>query len=176
MEVILIPVCNRPPAIIDAEDFEKKILWVHRSGHSYELRICDYRWSDTGTRGRISPAINISRGGRGFAVRLHRLIAMAKPGEIVDHKNFNTLDNRKSNLRILTPRESTIWRRPLKRSSTYRGVHWDRTIGKWRAQTSANRTRIHIGVFDKEEDAAMAYDAIAPSLFGDFAQLNFPHT
>lgn len=42
---------------------------------------------------------------------LPRLILNAKKGQIVDHRNRNPLDNRKSNLRVVTPRQSCLNRK-----------------------------------------------------------------
>lgn len=39
---------------------------------------------------------------------LHRIIANAKPGQIVDHINRDTYDNRRCNLRIATRSENAI--------------------------------------------------------------------
>ena len=35
-------------------------------------------------------------------IKMHRIVAGAKPGEYVDHVNGNTLDNRRSNLEVVT--------------------------------------------------------------------------
>lgn len=47
--------------------------------------------------------IRAGRGdGSGRIIRLHRYIMCAEDGEVIDHVNRNTLDNRKSNLRRCT--------------------------------------------------------------------------
>lgn len=37
---------------------------------------------------------------------LHRIVMDAKPGELVDHKNQNPLDNRRENLRLCTRKQN----------------------------------------------------------------------
>jgi len=60
------------------------------------------------------------------------------------------------------------------KSSQYRGVSWNKAVGRWYAHiTGANRPR-HIGVFAVEEEAARAYDAAALAAWGEHARLNFP--
>lgn len=49
--------------------------------------------------------------GEGKSILLHRYIMGAKKDEWVDHINFNTLDNRRENLRLVTPSENRIHQR-----------------------------------------------------------------
>jgi hypothetical protein len=44
----------------------------------------------------------------------------------------------------------------------------------WHAQITKKGKRYQLGFFDKEEEAALAYDAAATELHGDYARLNFP--
>ncbi len=52
---------------------------------------------------------------------LARIILKAKKGQTVDHKNRNALDNRRSNLRIVTHRQNML-NRILKNSTGFIGV------------------------------------------------------
>lgn len=45
------------------------------------------------------------RNGRTFTVRMHRQVAKTPPGIVCHHENFNSLDNRRSNLSNLDPLE-----------------------------------------------------------------------
>lgn len=109
-----------------------------------------------------------------FFVHLHRLIANAQPGEIIDHIDRNPLNCRRGNLRRVT-RQQSIWNQgPAHRrcTSKYKGVWLWRPNGRFVAKISYNGKRIHIGYFDSEEAAARAYNAKAVELFGEFAYLN----
>lgn len=66
-------------------------------------------------------------------VYLHRLLLNAEPEQKVDHVNGNTLDNRRSNLRICTTSQNS--QNSKKRSggsSRFKGVHWRDDAKKWR--------------------------------------------
>lgn len=97
-------------------------------------------------------------------VCLHRLIAGAKPKEIVDHINGNTLDNRRENLRIVSNRvnsQNSYLRRENKTASKYIGVTIHKCKGriKWRARFYYHGTgHVSLGVFKTELEAAIAYD------------------
>lgn len=111
----------------------------------------------------------------GKIIRLHREILNAPAGLEVDHENGDTLDNRRSNLRLCT-RQQNAQARVRKRAgatSQYRGVSWNFQNKSWKAQIGHNNKRIHIGEFDDEIEAAKAYDAKARELFGEWASPNF---
>ena len=106
---------------------------------------------------------------------MHRLMVDAPKGMHVDHINGNSLDNRKSNLRICTSAENQRNRRATKNNTSgYKGVGWAKQNKKWTAQIQHNGKKIHIGLYEDKEEAARAYDAKAKELHGEYAYLNFP--
>jgi hypothetical protein len=93
-----------------------------------------------------------------------------------DHINHNGLDNRRANLRLCTPQQNSFNQRPRRNStSIYKGVSWNSEVRKWKAEIKHNGRTISIGYFEKEQDAAIAYDDYAAELFGEFAWLNHRH-
>lgn len=104
--------------------------------------------------------------------RLHRLIMQVRDEKIVvDHRNGNTLDNRRENLRGCIQRNNARNRdkSKTKLTSKYKGVHWCKG---WMAQIRVNYKKLHLGTFKIEEDAAKAYNEAALKHFGEFARLN----
>ena len=91
----------------------------------------------------------------------------------IDHINRDKLDNRKSNLRSVTPRESRLNIKTKGKKVPFRGVNlYTATKRKAKYMVSINRT--FIGYFKDPIHAAMAYDIWAKDLYGDMAYLNFP--
>lgn len=114
---------------------------------------------------------------------LSRLVMKAPNGVYVDHINHDTLDNRKSNLRICTQSENMCnsfkrkTYRGKKTTSQYKGVNWanDAKFSKnqWRAYITINGKRCPLGRYYSEKMAAYAYDCAAKQNHGEFASLNF---
>lgn len=61
-------------------------------------------------------------------------------------------------------------------SSKYRGVSFKKGNGKFVAYIKDNGKAKHLGYFEKETDAAKAYDIAAKLLHGELAVLNFGET
>jgi len=112
---------------------------------------------------------------RNKTVYLHRQIMNPPPDLVVDHKNCDSLDNRRANLRLATHQENMRNRRKRKNtSSQYIGVSFDKQRNKWIAYIRYMGKKIFLGRFDSEIDAARAYDAAAKKYNIEFARLNFP--
>lgn len=92
---------------------------------------------------------------------------------VVDHINHNTLDNRKCNLRVCTHGENNQHSHSRKNSSSkYKGVFLFKQNGKWAAQIQTGKSKYHLGYYENEIDAAVAYNNAAKKHHGAFAMLN----
>ena len=103
---------------------------------------------------------------------MHRQILGAKKGQQIDHRNGNGLDNHKANLRFCTYSQNQQNQQKIRGISQNKGIHWNKEHKKWQAQITLNNHRKHLGYFDNENDAAIAYNRKAVELFGEFANPN----
>jgi hypothetical protein len=110
---------------------------------------------------------------RQVMLSIHRLIMDAQPGQQVDHKNGNGLDNRRENLRICSQKENVRNRHSTVGKSKYKGVSWNTAKGKWKVTIFPDYQQVFLGYFDDEDEAAKIYDEAAQEYYGEFAKLNF---
>lgn len=160
-----IPLTQGKAAMVDAEDLEwlAKLKWhAHKGGRTWYAR-CTIKTVGMQRTQLMHRAILEHHG--------YDLIA-----GVVDHINGDGLDNRKSNLQIITHAENIQKCRIQENNkSGYRGVSWHRRDSRWRAYIEVNRVRKYLGSFKTKIAAAHAYNDAAYSYFGRFARLNFPN-
>lgn len=107
-------------------------------------------------------------------ISMHRLIMGALPGQEVDHRNHNGLDNRRVNLRWATTSQNhgNQRKRLTLSSSVYKGVSRHTNGRCWQSFIKADGRKIYLGTFHDEWGAAEAYNAAALERWGEFAHLN----
>ena len=91
----------------------------------------------------------------------------------IDHINpitENFVDNRRSNLRIVTVSQNAMNRRvSSNNTSGIPGVYWNLNEKKWRAYITINRKMKHLGCFDNKDHAIGARQQAEREYFGEFA-------
>jgi len=158
--MIEIPLTQNQIALIDDEDFELVSAYKWCAA-----------WSPCAKSFYAKTTIR-KPDGKQTALKMHRLIMNAQPGEEVDHIHHLTLDNRKSELRLCTGSQNQQNRgAQSNNTSGYKGVCWNKQKQKWMAQICLNGKRKNLGLFATPELAHEAYCKAAYELHGDFARV-----
>lgn len=86
-------------------------------------------------------------------ILMHRFIMRCDDGnKVVMHLNDNGLDNRRSNLKVGTDSDNCHLR-----DREAKGYYWETARQKWYASITIDNKKTLLGRFDREEDAAIAY-------------------
>ena len=156
-------------ALVDDEDYEKvsRFTWcAHLEGNRKQP---------------YAVTSILQENGRYKQFRMHRMVMeVYDPKIIVDHKNGNTLDNRRKNLRLASFADNSRNQTKLVSTNTsgFRGVSYYKVRSHlknpWGARIKKDGILRHLGYFEKSEDAAKAFDIMAKKLFKGFhGRLNF---
>lgn len=146
-----IPLSQGQFALVDDEDYEYLSInrWYYQNGYAVRSK-------------HVHVAINKYTT---IAILMHRVILKCKKNQTIDHINRNGMDNRKSNLRIVTKSQNAFntTKKHIVRVhdnvSRHRGVHWDKYTHQWKSEIQILGKRIWLGRFDSEEEAAKAYNS-----------------
>jgi hypothetical protein len=148
-------------ALIDDEDFE--LIRPYKWNAQYNKNTDSYYAvaNIPNQNGRTKSYVDV--------IRMHTLIANTPNGLKTDHKNHNTLDNRKENLRICNDSESAYNRKMRSDNQTgFKGITFEKKKKLFRAVISANGKRIGLGRYKTAELASAAYEKAAKELHGEF--------
>lgn len=141
------------PFYVDLEDFEKvrNICW-HKTPKGYLIGLVE-----------------------GKNIFLHRYITDCPNGMIPDHIHGieSIHDNRRSNLRIVTPSQNNMNQKMrINNKSGVKGVHWNNSKQRWIARIGVNGKQIELGEFREYDDAVKARKDAEEEYFGKYSYDN----
>ena len=154
--IFYIPLASGKSVIIDLDDY---ILVMNYKWWESKNKNLSYAYANDKDRNYIS---------------MHRLLLGLTKGDgiKIDHINGNGLDNRKENLRFCTRSQNNMNRKKARGVSKYKGVCRYESRDKWVAVVKVNGAAHNLGYFEREIDAAKAYNRGALKYHGEFAKLN----
>lgn len=136
----VLKISNNKSVMVDDDVYE----WASKS-----------RWFACGSGSKWYAARRVVNSeGKASTVYLHRLIVNAGPGNEVDHRDGNSLNNQSSNLRFVTHQENQQNVRAGYGEAGLRGVYRDRQ--KYRARAKVGGKMLSFGSFTTPADAAEA--------------------
>jgi hypothetical protein len=115
------------------------------------------------------------RGSKRILILMHRQILGLTPGRIplVDHRNGNSLDNCRSNIRTCNYSQNLSNAYRNGSNAGAKGIYFDFfVISKpWKVTINTDNRQIHIGRFSSLEAAKDAYNEAAIKYHGEFAKI-----
>jgi hypothetical protein len=154
-----IPLTRGQVALIDDGDYElvSRLKWyAHWSSHTKTFYA------------RTTVLVD----GKWKGLLLHRMLLGLTDSSIhADHENLDTLDNRRSNIRVATRQQNSANRRAMATSKHgFKGVRWRKDRKRWIAVINSGKKQYRLGSFATAEEAHAAYAVAAPRFFGEFAR------
>lgn len=157
----IIPLSRGKRAVVNNIDFK----WASR-----------WKWRALKCGKNFYAARTATRKSKRVFVLMHREIFIRATGidpKTVDHKDRDTLNNIRTNLRAASQSQQMANTGPRKdNTSGHRGVYWNPLNHNWRALIHWERQRIEIGSFQTLELAVKARTKYAKQLFGEFNNIN----
>ena len=146
-------------AIVDDEDYETVSKW---------------RWSATQCCNKIYARRTQKFGNKKVNIYLHRFLMnvhLCNSSVNCDHKDRDTLNNQKSNLRVCTKAENQR-NKTKKKNAQSKFIGVVKARKNWAARITHEGKAVYIGTYQSEEEAAIAYNKKKIELHGEFANLN----
>lgn len=149
-----VPLTRGAVALVDDEDFERvnKLKW-QLATNGYAMKSIRVKSTpDSRTKDAL------------VSVYMHRFILNAPADLDVDHLDGNKINNQRHNIQLCTARENAVnWKRS--NITNYRGVYENKSRFGAKLWLPGG-PGVYVGTYDSPEEAAIAYDIVALTVFG----------
>ena len=149
---------------IDLEDLDRVINFPYTWSAKYDPDLEQYYVEATVHRKLIEE-------GYSKAMKLHKFVMNVNDDRVVDHINHDTLDNTKTNLRVISHSNKSTNRksRNSNNKSGYRNVCWDKKNDRWIVQLSVNGKNKCFGRFPKDQldEAGKFAEQMRKTIYGE---------
>jgi len=138
----------------EISNFGKLISYKYNTPFSMTLSVCK-------KKGYLYA--RLTKDGKCKRVSVHRLVALhfipnPKNKEQVNHIDGNRKNNKVENLEWVSNRANCSHRSVGKiNTSNYIGVYLNKKHNNWKSAISINGKKVHLGTFNSEKDAHLAY-------------------
>lgn len=147
---------------IDIIGFEG-LYQISNFGNVKSIKFTKSKILKFGINNRGYSQVSLSKNGVSKTKAIHKLVAVAFLEHVpcghklvINHKDFNKLNNNVNNLEIVTQRDNANLRHK-KSTSSFTGVSWNTIVGKWVSQIYVKKERKFLGYFEDELEASNAY-------------------
>jgi len=157
-DVCYVPLTKGYEAILDASD----------------AHIVDgFNWQVNIMKAKKHPLIYAQRQVGRRTIMMHRSIMAPESDLFVDHRDGNGLNNRRSNLRLVTQSQNLCNQRlSSTNTSGFKGVFWSEYVGKRYVQIELNGKKKCLGHYADIQDTAAAYAKASKDLHGEFGRIS----
>jgi len=144
-------------------DKHQNIKAISLFNKKFKPKIQKYKWGASLKGKKYYIKTDICEQGRTKILYLSSFILGKKDSHQIDHKNGDTLDNRKCNLRFCTQQQN------LMNKSDAMGISLNKKSQKWETYIGINKKRIRLGQYKDKKQALRIRRKAELKYYGDFA-------
>lgn len=132
--------------------------------------VADRKWYAVMDRNKVYAATKTGSDNHSTLL-MHRLIMNCRRGIMIDHRDGDGLNNRRSNLREADHSQNGRNQGPgNQNTSGFKGVSFIKRSSRWKAAITVYKKRHYLGSFKTPEEAYAAYCSACVAMHGEFAR------
>lgn len=142
---------------------KQEVIAITLIDKQFKNKIKKYKWGVSLKGKKYYVKTDLQDNDKKKSLYLVNLILGKKDNYQIDHRDGNTLDNRKQNLRFCTQQQN------LMNKSKAKGISWNKRQKKWEVYIGVNNKRIKLGYYINKKFALKIRRSAELKYYGEFA-------